>query len=178
MILDEKALFEKLRRIEALHVGATTPGERDAAANAIRRIQERLKLAEKEDPPVRCGAHPCRSRRRATRPDEDVPFVPPGAGTTTRRWYRPERADSSQVVHTSPRDHIDILGSQRGPSLFYCRQDLSTAIIGDRAQIRSDRPSGRREMVHGVGCVEKRQIAKLRRPLGIPSLVGDGYRGH
>jgi len=52
MILDEKALFEKLRRIEALHAGATTPGERDAAANAIRRIQERLKLAEKEDPPV------------------------------------------------------------------------------------------------------------------------------
>jgi hypothetical protein len=41
-----------LRRIEALHAGATTPGERDAAANAIRRIQERLKLAEKEDPPV------------------------------------------------------------------------------------------------------------------------------
>jgi hypothetical protein len=52
VILDEKALFEKLRRIEALHAGATTPGERDAAANAIRHIQERLKLAEKEDPPV------------------------------------------------------------------------------------------------------------------------------
>lgn len=52
MILDEKALFERLRRIEALHAGATTPGERDAAANAIRRIQERLKLAEKEEPPV------------------------------------------------------------------------------------------------------------------------------
>jgi len=28
MILDEKALLEKLRRIEALHAGATTPGER------------------------------------------------------------------------------------------------------------------------------------------------------
>lgn len=52
MILDEKALFEKLRRIEALHAGATTPGERDAAANAIRHIQERLRFAEKEDPPV------------------------------------------------------------------------------------------------------------------------------
>lgn len=52
MILDEKALFEKLRRIEALHAGATTPGERDAAANVIRHIQERLKLVEKEDPPV------------------------------------------------------------------------------------------------------------------------------
>jgi hypothetical protein len=52
MILDDKALLEKLRRIEALHAGATTPGERDAAANAIRRIQQRLQLAEKEAPPV------------------------------------------------------------------------------------------------------------------------------
>jgi hypothetical protein len=52
MILDDKALFEKLRRIEALHSGATTPGERDAAANAIRHIQQRLALAEKETPPV------------------------------------------------------------------------------------------------------------------------------
>lgn len=52
MILDEKALLEKLRRIEALHAGATTPGERDAAANAMRVIQQRLKLVEQEQPPV------------------------------------------------------------------------------------------------------------------------------
>ena len=52
MILDDRALLEKLRRIEALHAGATTPGERDAAANAIRHIQRRLALAEKEAPPV------------------------------------------------------------------------------------------------------------------------------
>ncbi|HET6150874.1 MAG TPA: hypothetical protein VFH68_25280 [Polyangia bacterium] len=52
MIVNEKALFEKLRRIEALHAGATTPGERDAAANAIRHIQDRLEILEKEDPPV------------------------------------------------------------------------------------------------------------------------------
>jgi hypothetical protein len=52
MILDEKALLEKLRRIEALHAGATTPGERDAAANAMRTIQLRLQLVEKEQPPV------------------------------------------------------------------------------------------------------------------------------
>jgi hypothetical protein len=52
VILDDKALLEKLRRIEALHAGATTPGERDAAANAMRAIQLRLKLAEKEEPPV------------------------------------------------------------------------------------------------------------------------------
>jgi hypothetical protein len=52
MIFDEKALLEKLRKIEALHSGATTAGERDAAANAMRSIQLRLKLAEKEQPPV------------------------------------------------------------------------------------------------------------------------------
>ena len=52
MMLDEKALIEKLRRIEALHAGARTPGERDAAANAMRGIQQRLKLAEKEAPPI------------------------------------------------------------------------------------------------------------------------------
>jgi hypothetical protein len=49
---DEESLLEKLRRIEALHGGATTEGERDAAASAIRRIQERLRSLEKEDPPV------------------------------------------------------------------------------------------------------------------------------
>jgi len=52
MIFDEKALLEKLRKIEALHAGATTPGERNAAANAMSSILTRLKLAEREQPPV------------------------------------------------------------------------------------------------------------------------------
>ena len=52
MILDSKALQEKLRRIEALFAGATTPGERDAAANAAAHIKERLRVAEKADPAV------------------------------------------------------------------------------------------------------------------------------
>jgi hypothetical protein len=47
-----KALLEKLRRIEALHAGATTLGERDAAENAMRHIRERLGRIEKEDPAV------------------------------------------------------------------------------------------------------------------------------
>ena len=38
-------LREKLRRIEALYAGATTDGERMAAAEAISRIKERLKTA-------------------------------------------------------------------------------------------------------------------------------------
>lgn len=50
--MDESALIEKLRRIETLHAGATTPGEKDAADRAKRRILERLAEWEKTDPPV------------------------------------------------------------------------------------------------------------------------------
>lgn len=50
--MDEAKLREKLSRIEALFAGATTDGERVAAAEARRRIQERLASVEKLDPPV------------------------------------------------------------------------------------------------------------------------------
>jgi len=44
--MDEQKLVEKLRRIEALYAGATTPGERIAAANARDRIRERLRTLQ------------------------------------------------------------------------------------------------------------------------------------
>ena len=50
--IDESKLIEKLRRIEALHVGATTDGERVAAAEAKKRILARLAEVQKADPPV------------------------------------------------------------------------------------------------------------------------------
>lgn len=50
--MDEAKLREKLARIEALFAGATTPGERVAAAEAKRRIQARLSSVERIDPPV------------------------------------------------------------------------------------------------------------------------------
>jgi hypothetical protein len=50
--MDEARLIDKLRLIEALFSGATTGGERVAAERARDRILERLKLWEKEDPPV------------------------------------------------------------------------------------------------------------------------------
>lgn len=50
--MDEAKLREKLSRIEALFAGATTDGERVAAGEARRRIQERLKVVERLDPPV------------------------------------------------------------------------------------------------------------------------------
>lgn len=46
---DLEKLFQTLRKIEALHAGAATPGERDAAANARERIRARLEsVAEQE----------------------------------------------------------------------------------------------------------------------------------
>jgi hypothetical protein len=49
---DEQRLLERLRLIEALHAGAATPGERDAAAQARDRIRARLRAMEHTDPPV------------------------------------------------------------------------------------------------------------------------------
>lgn len=53
MIDDEEArLLAKLASIEALHAGATSDGERSAAAAACDRIRTRLHGIEKTDPPV------------------------------------------------------------------------------------------------------------------------------
>lgn len=49
---EEVSLIEKLIRIEALYSGAATEGEKDAAANAIHRIRDRLEKIKKIDPPV------------------------------------------------------------------------------------------------------------------------------
>jgi len=50
--MDEAALISKLAKIEALFAGATTEGERAAAASARDRIVARLREVEKADPPV------------------------------------------------------------------------------------------------------------------------------
>jgi hypothetical protein len=50
--MDEAKLREKLARIEALFSGATTDGERVAAAEARRRIQLRLEAVQEKDPPI------------------------------------------------------------------------------------------------------------------------------
>lgn len=50
--MTEDQLINKLKSIERLHTGATTEGERDAAARAVERIRARLQELEKLDPPV------------------------------------------------------------------------------------------------------------------------------
>jgi hypothetical protein len=49
--MDITRLTEKLARIEALFAGATTPGERNAAAAARERIMNRLATLVAEEPP-------------------------------------------------------------------------------------------------------------------------------
>lgn len=50
--MDEAALIEKLRLVEALFAGAATEGERSAAGHARQRILDRLAECEKVDPPI------------------------------------------------------------------------------------------------------------------------------
>lgn len=47
----EQELREKLHKIAALFEGATTPGERDAAA-AIDRVRKALSATERVEPPI------------------------------------------------------------------------------------------------------------------------------
>jgi len=48
----ESNLREKLRKIEALFLGAGTAGERLAAEAALERVRAKLKEIERQDPPV------------------------------------------------------------------------------------------------------------------------------
>jgi hypothetical protein len=49
--MDETRLIERLRSIEALHAGATTPGERAAAARGRERLLEHLQSLERGEEP-------------------------------------------------------------------------------------------------------------------------------
>lgn len=51
MAFDEQ-LRDKLRKIEALFAGAATAGERAAAGAAAERIRDRLRTAERSEPPI------------------------------------------------------------------------------------------------------------------------------
>ena len=48
----EQDLLDKLAKIERLYAGATTPGEKEAAADAIARIQRRIGETAKVERPI------------------------------------------------------------------------------------------------------------------------------
>jgi hypothetical protein len=49
---EETQIIDKLRKIEALFSGATTNGEKGAAANALEKMQKKLKEVQDIDPPI------------------------------------------------------------------------------------------------------------------------------
>jgi len=51
MFDDIRHLIDTLLKVEALHAGATTPGERDACGAAIDRIKKKLEQFVEDDPP-------------------------------------------------------------------------------------------------------------------------------
>jgi hypothetical protein len=51
-MIEENDLIEKIRRIERLFYGATTDGERAAAAGALDRVRQRLEETKEIDPPI------------------------------------------------------------------------------------------------------------------------------
>jgi len=63
--MTEAELLEKLAKIEALHAGTTSEGERAAAAEARTRLRERLASMQQSDPPIemRFSVHDPWSRR-------------------------------------------------------------------------------------------------------------------
>lgn len=95
----ERKLIEKLRRIEALFAGATTEGERDAAARARERIQSALGRTEKKEPAVEMAFHMKDMWRRRL-------FV-----ALLRRYglrpYRYSRQRYTTVMVRAPRSFVD-----------------------------------------------------------------------
>lgn len=56
--IDERRIRARLARVEALHRGATTPGEREAAARARARLLTHLDAVRQDDPIARfCAEH-------------------------------------------------------------------------------------------------------------------------
>lgn len=55
---DERGIRARLARVEALHKGATTPGEREAAARARERLLSHLQRVRDDDPIAQfCAQH-------------------------------------------------------------------------------------------------------------------------
>ncbi len=51
-LMQDQDLIDKLRKIERLYAGAATPGEKDAAAEAMGRIKKRLSEMGKVERPI------------------------------------------------------------------------------------------------------------------------------
>lgn len=52
MLTNEANLIDKLLKIEALYIGAQTIGEKEAAKNALDKVQKKIEEYKKADPPT------------------------------------------------------------------------------------------------------------------------------
>jgi hypothetical protein len=95
----EQHLREKLRKIEALFEGATTPGERVAAAAAIERFKRALSGMPQTEPPVevQCSLPDLWQRRLFTALCRRYGLEP----------YRHKRQRYTTVIVKAPRSFID-----------------------------------------------------------------------
>ncbi len=149
---DERRLLEKLRRIEALFAGATTEGERAAAAEARQKVQDRLDALEPA-PPV--------EEHRVTLPDA---FSRRVFVALCRRYglepyrYRGQRGTTVQVRATRTfvdetlwpefraiagvlREHLDAV-TARIISQALHQDDSAPAVVGERRALAAEPGSG------------------------------------
>ena len=101
-----KALRERLRKIQALHLGDATPGECAAAREALRRIQARLAReqgigggAETKDELQRAGCYVMWQRPRRER-DARGRWTKPGNGGHGQQDHQGRDADEQQATGT------------------------------------------------------------------------------
>jgi hypothetical protein len=97
--MDEAALLEKLRKVEALFAGATTAGERQAAQAAIDRITARLREWRGKEPDIefRCSLGDRWSQRLFT-------ALCRRYGLKPYRYYRQRR---TTLMVKAPRSFMD-----------------------------------------------------------------------
>jgi hypothetical protein len=97
--MDEAALLEKLRKVEALFAGATTDGERQAAQAAIDRIAARLLELRGKEPDIefRCSLGDRWSQRLFT-------ALCRRYGLKPYRYYRQRR---TTLMVRAPRSFMD-----------------------------------------------------------------------
>ena len=97
--MDESALLEKLRKVEALFAGATTDGERQAAQAAIDRIITRLREWRGKEPDIefRCSLGDRWSQRLFT-------ALCRRYGLKPYRYYRQRR---TTLMVKAPRSFMD-----------------------------------------------------------------------
>ena len=146
---DERRLKDKLRAIEALFAGATTPGERDAAARARERITARLD--------ERAAERPIEWQFRTNEWSRRLLLA------LARRYglkpYRYPRQRYSSVVLRAPEKLLR--------EVFLPEYDQMVETLSEHLNVVADRVIA--EVIHG----DKSEAAVVQEPLQLEAFVPD-----